>query len=128
MCQDISIGLRGATSLDSFLKAYKSSETKKFFPYEWFDSADKLDNQKLPPCEAFISKRRNNNAHDKDFKDYQNSGSIELDEQQILKKLQVKTVPASGGNPTVCYRRLGRNMEWLDFKISCIGKSTKTLI
>ena len=24
----------GATSLDSFLKAYKASETKKFFPYE----------------------------------------------------------------------------------------------
>ena len=30
MCQDNSIGLRGATSLDSFLKAYKSSETKSF--------------------------------------------------------------------------------------------------
>ena len=28
--QDISIGLRGATSLDSFLKAYKASETKSF--------------------------------------------------------------------------------------------------
>ena len=29
MCQDMSTGLRGATSLDSFLKAYKISETKK---------------------------------------------------------------------------------------------------
>ena len=29
--------LGGATSLDSFLKAYKTSETKGFFPYEWFD-------------------------------------------------------------------------------------------
>ena len=28
--QDISKGLRGATSLDSFLKAYKASETKSF--------------------------------------------------------------------------------------------------
>ena len=27
----------GATSLDSFLKAYKTPETKGFFPYEWFD-------------------------------------------------------------------------------------------
>ena len=26
-----------ATCLDSFLKAYKTSETKGFFPYEWFD-------------------------------------------------------------------------------------------
>ena len=27
----------GATSLDSFLKAYKTKYTKGFFPYEWFD-------------------------------------------------------------------------------------------
>ena len=30
--------LGGATRLDSFLKAYKTAETKGFFPYEWFDS------------------------------------------------------------------------------------------
>ena len=35
---DILNFLGGATSLDSFLKAYKTSETKGFFPYEWFDS------------------------------------------------------------------------------------------
>ena len=33
---DILNFLGGATSLDSFLKAYKFSETKEFFPYEWF--------------------------------------------------------------------------------------------
>ena len=27
----------GATSLDSFLKAYKTKDTKGFLPYEWFD-------------------------------------------------------------------------------------------
>ena len=37
--------LGGATSLDSILKAYKASEKKEFFPYEWFDSADKLENE-----------------------------------------------------------------------------------
>ena len=31
--QDIKNFLGGATSLDSFLKAYKTSETKGFFPY-----------------------------------------------------------------------------------------------
>ena len=39
---DILNFLGGATSLDSFLKAYKTSETKGFFPYEWFDSPNKL--------------------------------------------------------------------------------------
>ena len=41
--------LGGATSPDSFLKAYKTSETKGFFPYEWFDHPDKLQNPELPP-------------------------------------------------------------------------------
>ena len=31
---DIMNFLGGATSLDSFLKAYKTSETKRFFPYD----------------------------------------------------------------------------------------------
>ena len=43
----------GATSLDSFLKAYKTSETKRFFPYEWFDCAQKMNNSELPPYDAF---------------------------------------------------------------------------
>ena len=39
----------GATSLDSLLKAYQTSETKRFFPYEWFDHPDKMQNTELPP-------------------------------------------------------------------------------
>ena len=38
-----------ATSLDSFLKAYKTSETKGFFPYEWFDHPVKRQITELPP-------------------------------------------------------------------------------
>ena len=34
--------LGGATSPDSFLKAYKTSEPKRFFPYEKFDHPDKM--------------------------------------------------------------------------------------
>ena len=45
--------LGGATSLDSFLKAYKTSKTKGFSPYEWFDHADKMQNTELPPNDAF---------------------------------------------------------------------------
>ena len=32
----------GATTLDSFLKAYKASEMKGYFPYEWFEKLRKL--------------------------------------------------------------------------------------
>ena len=34
---DIINFLGGATSLDSFLKAYKTEETEGFFPFEWFN-------------------------------------------------------------------------------------------
>ena len=46
---DIMSFLGGATSLDSFLKAYKTKETKGFFLYEWFDCPEKLNNKELPP-------------------------------------------------------------------------------
>ena len=36
-----------ATHLDSFLKAYKASEVKKYFQYEWFDTPNKLDEEQL---------------------------------------------------------------------------------
>ena len=44
--------LGGATSPDSFLKAYRTSETEKFFPYEWFDHPDKMQNTRHPQYEA----------------------------------------------------------------------------
>ena len=49
---DIMNFLGGATSLYSFLKAYKTSERKRFFPYEWFDNPDKMQNTELPPFDA----------------------------------------------------------------------------
>ena len=53
---DIFNFLGGATSLDSFLKAYQSEETKGYFPYEWFDSSTKLDCNHLPLYDSFFSK------------------------------------------------------------------------
>ena len=41
--------LGGATSIDSFLNAYKTAETRGFFPYEWFDCPQKLNNSEFPP-------------------------------------------------------------------------------
>ena len=63
---DIMNFLGGATSLDSFLKAYKTEETKGFFPYEWFDNPEKLNNKELPPYDSFFSKLRNINPLEKD--------------------------------------------------------------
>ena len=67
---DILNFLGGATSLDSFLKAYKTNETKGFFPYEWFDSPNKWDVTFLPPYECFFSKLRDHNPLEKEFTDF----------------------------------------------------------
>ena len=58
---DIMTFLGGATSLDSFLKAYKTKETKGFLPYEWFDCPKKMNNKKLPLYDSFFSTLRNSN-------------------------------------------------------------------
>ena len=58
---DIKNLLGGATSLDSFLKAYKTSETRGYFPYERFDHPDKMPNTELFLYDAFYSNLRSCN-------------------------------------------------------------------
>ena len=93
---DILNFLGGATSLDSFLKAYKTSENKGFFPYEWFDSPNKLDAPFLPPYECFFSKLKNHNPLEKEFTDFTKLLNSRLSQQEALKKLRLKEVPPSG--------------------------------
>ena len=57
--------LGGATSIDCFLKTYQTQETKRFFPYEWFDCPEKLNNKEFPPCDSFFSILRNSNPLEK---------------------------------------------------------------
>ena len=64
---DIIKFLGGGTTLDSFLKAYKASEMKGYFPFEWFDTPNKLDEQQLPSYDDFHSKLKNSNPLDKEF-------------------------------------------------------------
>ena len=88
--------LAGATSLDSFLKAYQSEETKGYFPYEWFDSFTKLDCNHLPPYDSFFSKLKNLNPLEKGFSQFKKmmeSGKEELD---VLRELGLKEKPLSG--------------------------------
>ena len=93
---DILNFLGGATSLDSFLKAYKTNETKGFFPYEWFDSPEKLDATFLPPYDRFFSKLRNYNPLEKEFTDFTKLLNSGFSQQESLKKLRLKNVPPSG--------------------------------
>ena len=86
---DIMNFLGGATILNSFLKAYRTAETRGFFPYEWFDCPQKLNNSEFPPQDAFFSKLRNVNPLEKDYSDYQNLLSSGLKTEKALSKMKL---------------------------------------
>ena len=93
---DIMNFLGGTTSLDSFLKAYKISQTKGFFPYEWFDHPDKMQNTELPPYDAFYSKLRSCNPLEAEYTDYVNLLKSGLTTEQAVVKLKLSKPPPTG--------------------------------
>ena len=100
---DILNFLGGATTLDNFLKAYGASEEKGFFPYEWFDSAEKMNESQLPPIESFWSKLKNHNVLTVDYDKFMDCKKRGIEEKEALKKLKLNTVPK---NKEENYRKL----------------------
>ena len=64
---DISNYVAPGFSYDQFLKAYECEQTKGFFPYEWVDGLDKLEETSLPPHEAFYSSLKNQNVTEQEY-------------------------------------------------------------
>ena len=93
---DIMNFLGSATSLDSFLKAYKAKETKGFFRYEKFDCPEKLNNKELPPYDSFFSILRNSNPLEYDYNDFQNLVNSGLTTEQAVAKLRMDRRPPTG--------------------------------
>ena len=81
-----------ATSVDSFLKAYKTEGTKGSFPYEWFDNPEKLNNKEPPPYDSF-SKLCNNNPLEKDYNGFEDLTINGLSSEQVVCKLRLSKVP-----------------------------------
>ena len=52
---DLTNYLAAGTNLSDFYKAFNVTDPKGKFPYEWWDSIEKLDYPTLPPLEAFYS-------------------------------------------------------------------------
>ena len=86
----------GATSLQSFSKVYKTSETEEFFPYEWFDHPDKMQNPEIPSCDAFYSKHRSCNPLDSENTDYINLYKNWLTTEQAVITLNPSKAPPTG--------------------------------
>ena len=63
---DLTNYLAAGTSLSAFYKTYKVKNPKGSFPYEWFDSLEKLKHTELPPLEAFHSTLTNQSISQED--------------------------------------------------------------
>ena len=64
---DVANFLAAGVDLDKWLKAYKCSMTKGFFPYEWLDSYDKLEQDHLPSYNEWYSSLKGKNIHIEDY-------------------------------------------------------------
>ena len=64
---DIMNFLAPGFSYDKFLKAYECTITKGFFPYQYVDSLDKLQETELPPHEAFYSDLKKSNISTEEY-------------------------------------------------------------
>ena len=64
---DITNYISPGFSYSNYLKAYGVSEEKGFFPYEWLDCLEKLNETSLPPHSAFYSKLRRTNISEEEY-------------------------------------------------------------
>ena len=110
--------LGGATSLDFFLKAYKTKGTKGFFPYEWFDCPKEMDYKELPPSDSFFDILRNYNPLEKDYNDFQNLLNSGLTTEQVVAKLRMDRIPPTGAENYSSLQSVSENNNmqfFLDF-------------
>ena len=108
--------LGGATSLDSFLKAYRTSKTKGFFPYEWFDHPDKMQNTELPPYDAFYSKLRSCLPLETDYADYDSLLKSGLTTEQAVVKLKLSKPPPTGIDNYQYLQQIWKQEKMASFK------------
>ena len=69
---DIKYYLAPGYSYSQYLAAYDVKETKGFFPYEYMDDIQKLDDTALPPHSAFYSSLKNENITVEEYQFCQN--------------------------------------------------------
>ena len=64
---DISNFIAVGHSYEYYLKAFDVPDSKGCFPYEWFESAEKLKESSLPPHSAFFPTLTRNNISDEQY-------------------------------------------------------------
>ena len=76
-------------NLKSFFKAFGVTEQKGFFPYDYFTSADQLDETTLPPYGTFYSTIKNCNFLEQEHAAFQKLADQGTSEQEALQILRL---------------------------------------
>ena len=104
-----------ATSLDSFLKAYRTSEMKGFLAYEWSDSPKKTHVSGTSPYNEFFSRLPKCNPLDKAYSDYQSFVNSGCSSEEALRKLRVSSIPPTGQENYPCLQQVCKNPDMQSF-------------
>ena len=92
-------------NVKSFFKAFDTNEEKGFFPYDYFRSAEQLDETSLPPYETFYSTIKGyNNVLEEDYAAFQKLLDQRKSEQEAFQVLRLQGVPKTGPE----------NYQWLN--------------
>ena len=91
-------------NLKSFFKVFDANEEKGFFPYDYFISADQLDETTLPPYETFYSTIKGCNVLEEDYATFQKLIDQGKSEQEALQILRLTSKPKTGPE----------NYQWLN--------------
>ena len=118
----------GATSVDSFLKAYKTEEANGFFPYECFDNLEKLNNKELPLYDSFFSKLRNINPLEKDYNDFENITTNGLSSEQAVCKLGLNGIPPTGDENYAYLRSIWLSKRTKSFEDFLVWYNNKDVV
>ena len=113
---DIMNFLGGATSLDSFLKAYKTSETKGLFLYQWFDHTDKMQNTEIPPFDTFYRKLRSCKPLEAKYTDYVSLLKSGLTTEQAVVKLKLSKTHPIGIETNQYLQQIWKQEQMSSFK------------
>ena len=102
-------------NLKSFFKAFGVSEQKGFFAYDYFTSAEQLNETALPPYETFYSTIKNCNVLEEEQPAFQKLVSQGKSEQEALQAFRLPTKPKTGPENYQWLQQLWVENQWSTF-------------
>ena len=102
-------------NLKSFFKAFGVSEQKGFFPYDYFTSAEQLDETSLPPYGTFYSTIKNCNVLEEEQAAFQKLVNQGKSEQEALQILRLTFKPKTGPENYQLLQQLWVENQWSTF-------------